>query len=166
MARDSQAKSSSVAQTTIPSGSRAVNKNTPAHSAVKDINDQSRSKGIRRLPEDLEAARQEIAALRAANQELLRRSATPGRRGYRNQKRDQSTRNQGQRHSDHQQTQDKTPTSPPSSYSRTSIRVRPFYRTPSEEPSGFSSGDDFSNFDNSEGSNHRLGRHYSRHGKP
>src|SRR5436309_11691522 len=80
--RDYQAEGSSAAQTTFPSSFRAVDEGTPAYSAVEDANDQLKDEGIRRpsnktnspSPEDWAAAQQEIAALRTANQRLLRRS--------------------------------------------------------------------------------------------
>ena len=86
MARNSYTKGSSATRT-ILSGSRAVDKGTPVHSIVKDTNDESRNEGIQDPPKELAAARQEITALRAANQELIRRSTTPSRNNYRNQRR-------------------------------------------------------------------------------
>jgi hypothetical protein len=79
---------SGTAAPTIPSGSRAIDEGTSVDSTVEHANDQLRSEGIHnpsnrpafqgnhRLPEDLGAAQREIAALRAANQEL-RRSIAP-----------------------------------------------------------------------------------------
>jgi Zinc knuckle len=56
---------------TIPSGSRAIDEGTPVYSTVEDAHDQSRrSEGTHKLPENLDAAQQEIAALRATIQEL------------------------------------------------------------------------------------------------
>jgi hypothetical protein len=81
---------SGTAAPTIPSGSRAIDEGTPVDSTVEDANDQL-SEGIpnpsnqpaiqgnRELPESLEAARQEIAALKAANQRL-QRSIAPGKK--------------------------------------------------------------------------------------
>jgi hypothetical protein len=83
---------SSSATPTIPSGPRAIDEGTPVYPTVEDANDQlRRSEGIRNpsnrttpqrnhgLPETLEAALQEIAALKAANEEL-RHPVTPGKR--------------------------------------------------------------------------------------
>jgi hypothetical protein len=68
----------SIAVPILPSGSRAIDEDPPVTIIVEGINDQSdRSSN---LPLDLEAARQEIAALRALNIEL-RQSATPKKRG-------------------------------------------------------------------------------------
>ena len=79
---------SGTAVPTIPSGSRVIDEDTPVDSTVEDANDQLGGEGIRNpsnrpafqgnheLSENLEAARREIAALRAANQEL-RHSIAP-----------------------------------------------------------------------------------------
>ena len=93
--RNSPTKSSSVAQTKLPSSSRAVdegtptydvvedaNERTPVYDTVEDANDQLSDEGIQRLPDDLESAQREITALRAANQKL-RQSVTPERGNYR-----------------------------------------------------------------------------------
>ena len=94
---------SGTAVPTIPSGSRAIDEDTPVDDTVEDANDQL-SEGIpnpssqpaiqgnRELPESLEAARQEIAALKAANQRL-QRSIAPGK------KKNPKPRNRRQRHS-------------------------------------------------------------------
>lgn len=71
----------------IPSGSIVVDEGTPVRPTVEGANDQS--DGDYQLPSDLEAARLEIAALRAANEEL-RRSATPKKRGRPNRKKGRS----------------------------------------------------------------------------
>jgi hypothetical protein len=145
--RDSQAEGSSAAQT-IPSSSRAVDEGTPAYSAVEDANDQLRNEGSQKLPEELEeleAARQEITALRATNQQLLQRSVTPDSGDYRRKGRGQSalgkSRNHGRKHQNHQ---------------------KPF--GPSGSPSY--SDDSSSSSDRSEGSDHGFRRHRSRHRKP
>src|SRR6266536_3266644 len=83
--RNSLTEGSSVTQTKFLSSTRAVDEGTPAYSVVEDVNDQLSDKGIQRLPKDLEAARQEITALRATNQELLQQSVTPEQGNYRKQ---------------------------------------------------------------------------------
>jgi hypothetical protein len=67
---------------TIPSGSTAVDEDPPVILTVEGINDQSDGNS---LPSELEAARQEIAALRAMNAEL-RRPVASKKRGRRNRK--------------------------------------------------------------------------------
>jgi len=79
----------------FPSGFRAVDEGTPAHSAVEDANDQLRNEGIQRpsnspSPKSWAAAQREIAALRAANQKLRQRSTTPRKKGYQKSRRGQS----------------------------------------------------------------------------
>jgi len=92
---------SGTAAQTIPSGSGAIDEGTPVDSAVEDANDQLRSEGIHNpsnrraaqgnhgLPESLEAAQQEIAALRAANQELRRPMAPRKKENQRPRNRNQ-----------------------------------------------------------------------------
>lgn len=100
--RPPQTKGSSAAHSSTPSGLGATDDDTPAispavenqapvmptvelpldQSRTEDIRNppkQTTSQGNRKLPENLEAAQQEIMALRAANQEL-RRLTTPGKR--------------------------------------------------------------------------------------
>jgi hypothetical protein len=73
----------SAAVLTIPSGSTAVDEDPPVILTVEGTNDQSdRSSN---LPSELEAARQEITALRAMNAEL-RRPVASKKRGRRNRK--------------------------------------------------------------------------------
>jgi hypothetical protein len=77
----------STAVPNIPSGSIVVDEGTPVRPTVEGANDQSDRDS--QLPSDLEAARLEIAALRAVNEEL-RRSATPKKRGRPNRKKGRS----------------------------------------------------------------------------
>jgi len=131
----SQAESSTAVPQIIPSSFIAVNKDTPGGNVANDNTDNhSGSEGIQRLPNDLKSAREEIAALRAANQELRQRSAATGKRGGRRQGRGQSTRNQGQKHFsgwNHQRhSQNKAPGGLPNSNLGTLIRGPQFHQRP------------------------------------
>jgi hypothetical protein len=82
-----QAVEKNTAVPNIPSGSIVVDEGTPVRPTVEGANDQSDRDS--QLPSDLEAARLEIAALRAVNEEL-RRSVTPKKRGRPNRKKGRS----------------------------------------------------------------------------
>jgi hypothetical protein len=75
---------SSTAAPTIPSSSRAIDDAPAAQLAVENQrNNQLRNEGIPRLPENLEAAQQEITALKATIQRL-RQPATSKNQKSRN----------------------------------------------------------------------------------
>jgi len=155
--RDYQAEGSSAAQTTFPSSFRAVDEGTPAYSAVEDANDQLKDEGIRRpsnktnspSPEDWAAAQQEIAALRTANQRLLRRSEQGNHSKPR--RRDQPRRNTKSNSRDRYRDSD------------IPIGRPPFHQR--RPPSGPPSGDDSSNSNRSDygpDGYHSGNRHHSR----
>lgn len=165
---DSQARSSSAAQTMIPSGSRAVDDDTPA-------SQQLRNEGIQRpsyqtnspSPEEWEAVQKEIAALRSANQELLRQSKAPEPGDSRKHQQSRNTPNQGQKPSSDQDQQNQdTPRNDPVNsplgipIGNPQFRQRPFGGR-SASPS--SSDDDSSSpSDSSKGSDPRPKRHKPR----
>lgn len=149
---------SGTAAPTIPSGSRAIDEGTPVDSTVEDANDQS-SEDIpnssnqpaiqenRELPESLEAAREEIAALRAANQEL-RRSIAPGKKENpkpRNRRRRQSNPRHRSNNSNHT-TNSRANSQNGNQYSRNIGRQGGGPSSPSDDPSlpGDSDGSDHS----------------------
>lgn len=135
---------SGTAAQTIPSGPRAIDEGTPVDSTVENANDQSRSRregiqnpsnrravrGHHGLPESLEAAQQEIAVLRAANQEL-RRSMAP-RKKAKHRPRNQNQRRPNSRHRGDQSGD--TTSSQTDSQNGNRRGGRPPYR-PSDEPS-------------------------------
>ncbi len=155
--RNSPTEGSSVAQTKFPSSTRAVDEGTPAYSAVEDANDQLSDEGIQRLPEDLEAARQEITALRAANQELLRQSVTPEQGNYRKQGKKRSKHRQHPRRNTKSNSRER--------HRNTSIPIGHSQSHQKRSPSGPPSDDSSSSSDRSDyGSDgrHSKSHHHSR----
>lgn len=143
-----------------PSSSRAVDEAPAAQSAVE--NDQLRSEGIPRLPENLEAAQQEIASLNATIQRLQQQS-TPKKGGNRYSRKLRSTQNTSRNHQ--QQSSGATSGSNSSVNSRFNARKgtkqfphRRSRPSPSDDEDPSVSGDS----DSSDGSR-RSGRHHGSH---
>jgi hypothetical protein len=177
VARHTQAQDSSIAQISIPSGSRAVDESTPVRHTVEGANDQLRSEGIRRpsnqtnypSPEDWAAVQQEIAALRTANQELLRQLVDPEQGGYQTQGRRHAApkrNNKHRRHSVPQRRQQRRNTRSKSRDRHTDAGTpignpRFHQKSPGGPPGPPSDGGDdlSSNSSNSDRSNHASDRH-------